>query len=63
FLGGNPALKDDLDAVAREPYGAGWTYAFEGTPDDRTLDVDGYQNLLNATIDRILSRQKPDASE
>jgi glycine cleavage system H protein len=62
FTGGNPALKNDLDGLARDPYGAGWIYEFEGTPDTRSLDVDAYQNLLNATIDRILAQQKADES-
>lgn len=60
FVGANPALKDDLDSVAREPYSAGWLYEFQGTPDERTLDLGAYQNLLDATIDRILAQQKPD---
>ncbi|MGE3312852.1 MAG: glycine cleavage system protein H [Limisphaerales bacterium] len=58
FLGGNPALKDDIEGLARDPYVGGWLYAFEGRPDSRCLDVEAYQNLLNATIDRILAQQK-----
>jgi glycine cleavage system H protein len=58
FLQGNPALKNELDSIVRDPYGAGWLYSFEGEPDPRCLDVAGYQVLLDETIDRILAKQK-----
>jgi len=58
FVGGNPALRTDLEALARDPYAAGWLYEFTGEPDPRCLDVNAYQGLLNATIDRILAKQK-----
>ncbi len=60
FVGGNPALRTDLEALARDPYAAGWLYEFDGEPDPRCLDVTAYQDLLNATIDRILAKQKAD---
>ena len=60
FVGGNPALREGLDRIARRPYDEGWLYEFEGTPDPRCLPVDGYQQLLDATIDRILEKQKAD---
>ncbi len=60
FVGGNPALRSDLEALARDPYAAGWLYEFTGEPDPRCLDVNAYQDLLNATIDRILAKQKAD---
>jgi glycine cleavage system H protein len=62
FRGGNPALRNDLEILSREPYGAGWLYRFEGQPDERCLDVQGYQGLLDATIDRILAKQQADES-
>ncbi len=62
FVGGNPALRTDLEALARDPYAAGWLYEFAGEPDARCLDVNAYQDLLNATIDRILAKQKADES-
>lgn len=58
FVGGNPALKDGLESLTRDPYAAGWLYEFTGEPDPRCLDVNAYQDLLNATIDRILAKQK-----
>ena len=63
FVGGNPALSTDLDVIARDIYGAGWLYEFEGDPDPRSLDVNAYQDLLNATIDRILEKQKADETD
>ncbi len=63
FLGANPSLKDNLEGLARDPYAGGWLYAFEGQPDSRGLDVAAYQNLLDATIDRILAQQKPEEPE
>jgi glycine cleavage system H protein len=58
FRGGNPDLRSDLEVLSRAPYDAGWLYQFEGEPDARCLDVDGYQGLLDATIDRILAKQQ-----
>ncbi|MCP5526928.1 MAG: glycine cleavage system protein H [Verrucomicrobiales bacterium] len=58
FAGGNPQVIDDPESLARDPYGAGWLYEFEGEPDARCLDVAGYQALLDATIDRLLEKQK-----
>lgn len=62
FVAGNPALRDSLDGLAHDPY-AGWLYEFEGEPDARCLDVNAYQDLLSATIDRIMARQNTDESE
>ena len=58
FRGGNPVLKTDLEILAREPYSGGWLYQFEGQPDARCLDVEGYRGLLDVTIDRILAKQQ-----
>ncbi len=58
FAGGNPALRDDLERIARSPYDEGWLYEFEGDPDGRCLPVDRYRGLLDETIDRILDKQK-----
>lgn len=62
FVGGNSVLREDLDTVTRDLYGAGWLYEFEGDPDARSLSVEAYQQLLDATIDRILAQQKSDES-
>lgn len=60
FVGGNPALRDDLECLARRPYDEGWLYEFAGTPDERCLTVEAYGSLLDVTIDRILEKQKGD---
>jgi len=60
FAGGNPALLNDPESIARAPYSDGWIYAFDGQPDSQTLDVHQYQHLLDTTIDRILAQQKTD---
>lgn len=60
FVGGNPALKQDLEPIVRSSYTEGWLYAFEGNPDTRCLTVQGYSSLLDVTIDRILEKQKAD---
>lgn len=62
FVGTNPALGGDLECLTRDPY-TGWLYEFEGEPDARCLDVNAYQDLLTATIDRTMARQNTDESE
>lgn len=57
FVTGNPGLLSDVEAVSREPFGAGWLYEIQGTPDEKCLDVNGYRALLDATIDKILEKQ------
>ncbi len=57
FAGGNPALKDDIALVTKHPYAAGWLYAVHGKPDSKCVDVEGYKNLLDKTIDKILEKQ------
>jgi glycine cleavage system H protein len=57
FAGANPALRDRITLINRDPYGAGWLYQFKGEPDDLCTDVQGYRQLLDQTIDKILERQ------
>jgi glycine cleavage system H lipoate-binding protein len=49
----------DVDLISREPYGDGWLFRIEGKPDSRCSDVEGYRQLLDATIDRMLEKQQP----
>lgn len=58
FAGGNPELATSLAGIVEHPYDAGWLYEFTGEPDSRVMDVDGYRNLLDATIDRMLEKQQ-----
>jgi glycine cleavage system H protein len=62
FVSANPELHKGLERVGRDPYQAGWIYEFSGTPDSRTLDVEGYRALLDATIDRMLAKQKENSA-
>jgi glycine cleavage system H protein len=57
FEGGNPALKEKIALIDREPYTAGWLYQAKGEPDGRCLKVGDYRDLLDKTIDRILAKQ------
>lgn len=56
FLGGNPALEQDITLADTDPYGEGWLYRVRGAPDPAGLDVHGYVAALDATIDRMTGR-------
>lgn len=58
FVESNPELKGRIELVTEDPYGAGWLYLLEGTPDSKCGDIDSYRQLLDSTIDRILEKQK-----
>jgi glycine cleavage system H protein len=58
FVGGNSALASDIELVTRDGYHAGWLYEVRGEPDALCVDVHGYRELLDKTIDRILEKQK-----
>lgn len=58
FERGNPALEKDISLVSNEPYERGWLYEVCGKPEGHCMDVKGYVNVLNATIDKILEEQK-----
>jgi len=62
FVRGNPALASSLAELTVRPYETGWLYELEGEPDERSLDVAGYQALLDATIDRMLEKQQQEES-
>lgn len=54
----NPALERDLTLVDRDHYDEGWLYSVVGKPDERSMDVDGYVDLLDRAIDRVLMQQQ-----
>jgi glycine cleavage system H protein len=58
FLGGNRDLKAKVSLISEDPYGNGWLYEFKGKPDSSCIDVQGYRAILDATIDRILEKQR-----
>ena len=63
FLRGNPALTQHIELVGKDPYGAGWLYMVEGTPDPKCGSLERYCQLLDATIDRMLAKQKSGETE
>lgn len=57
FLGGNSSLDKDITLADHDPYGAGWLYRVRGMPEPNSVDVRGYIELLNLTIDKM--QEKP----
>jgi glycine cleavage system H protein len=53
FVGGNPALAGDVARACSDPYGEGWLYSVRGTPEPNSVDVHGYMQLLDLTIDKM----------
>jgi glycine cleavage system H protein len=54
----NSALVNNVEIVSEEPYGNGWLYEIDGTPDAKCMSMERYRELLDATIDRILEKQQ-----
>jgi glycine cleavage system H protein len=63
FATGNPALATNVETVGEDPYGAGWLYEFTGAPDAKCVSLDVYRGMLDATIDKILEKQKGEDGE
>lgn len=62
FEAGNPYLKQDACIVRTDPYEQGWLYSVRGEPEEGSVDVHGYIELLDATIKRMAeSTQAEDA--
>jgi glycine cleavage system H protein len=53
FAGGNPYLQQDACIVRTDPYDVGWLYAVRGQPEPESLDVHGYIEYLNGTIQKM----------
>lgn len=62
FLGGNPALREQVTLLSKDPYRAGWLYEVEGDMDPQCMDVHAYAALLDKTIDRILEKEIQEGS-
>ena len=58
FRCGNPALKEKISLISKDPYGAGWLYLIQGQPDSNCMDVNAYCKVLDRTIERILAQRK-----
>ena len=63
FAGGNPGLSENIGKVGDDPYGTGWLYEIEGTPDAKCVELEKYRELLDTTIDRILEKQSHEGTE
>lgn len=57
FRRANPDLDSGLEPLSRDVHHV-WLYEVHGAPDPRALDVHGYVGVLDATIDRMLEKQK-----
>lgn len=55
FLGEGEWLRRDVTLAESDPYGKGWLYRLQGTPDPDAVDVHGYVAILDATIDKMLA--------
>lgn len=53
FAATNPALQADACIVKSDPYEVGWLYAVRGKPEEESMDVHGYIELLSKTIQRM----------
>lgn len=56
FAGGNAELANDPGLIDSHPYDQGWLYRVRGSPDPNSLDVFGYIQVLDATIDRMRAK-------
>ena len=52
----NPAAVENAEVICKDPYGEGWIYSIEGEPDPQAVDVDGYVEQLDKTIDKMLEK-------
>ena len=58
FIEGNPALLADACIIRNDPYTVGWLYSAKGLPEENAVDVHGYIDILNATIQKMLDAEK-----
>jgi glycine cleavage system H protein len=56
FRRSNPDASEDSELICKRPYGQGWLYEIEGSPDPDAVDVHGYVGFLDATIDKMLEK-------
>jgi glycine cleavage system H protein len=58
FQDHNRELEREPALLDRDPYGKGWLYLVQGTPDAAAVDVQGYVGLLDLAIDKIQGKTK-----
>ncbi len=56
FNGWNSGLEGNTELIDRDCYNEGWLYEASGQPGSDCLDVEGYQALLDRTIDQLAGR-------
>jgi len=54
FAGGNPELIGDITLLQSDPYRCGWLYAIDGKRPQGAVDVNGYVEMLDRAIDKML---------
>lgn len=54
FEGANDALNKDPSRIDKDPYNEGWLYLARGIPEPNSTPVEGYMQVLDATIDKML---------
>ena len=59
----NDAVVADPALVERDPYGAGWLYKVHGNPEPNSVDVQGYTEILDLTIDKMQEKAGPPPDE
>lgn len=55
LLGASSDLERDITLLENDPYGRGWLFRASGTIEPRSVDVEGYAAILDATIDAMLA--------
>ena len=63
FVRSNPRLREEISLVSSQPYGEGWLYEVRGEPDARCLDAAAYSGVLDATIDKMLEKQRLEGNQ
>jgi len=59
FAGANPELASTIELLRSSPYERGWLFRVRGTPGVDCVEVDGYAEHLDATIDRMRGKDGP----
>src|SRR5947209_3881654 len=63
FLGPNAALEQDVTLTDTDPYGQGWLSAVRGKPEANSVDVHGYVQMLDLTIDKMQNKAGAEAGD
>jgi glycine cleavage system H protein len=65
YQGLNSDAVNDTSIICADPYKKGWLYRIKGTPDSGSVDVNGYIEHLEVTIDKMLEKpwKSPELTE